>query len=149
MGDFLTPAQRSGVMSRVRGRGNSATELRLIQIFRHHKITGWRRNLPLFGKPDFVFPAIRIALFVDGCFWHRCPKHASWPSTNQAFWRKKLEGNVTRDRLVNQTLRVKGWKVVRVWQHELATGNLPRLVARLDRSGLNSNQQSPPTSKSS
>lgn len=139
MADFLTPAQRSDVMSRVRGRGNTATELRIIQVFRNRKITGWRRNIQLFGKPDFVFPAHRVALFVDGCFWHGCSKHASWPATNRTFWRKKLEGNLMRDRLVNHTLRIKGWKVVRVWQHELAKGNEARLVARLSKSGLTSN----------
>jgi DNA mismatch endonuclease, patch repair protein len=142
MADFLTPAQRSRVMSRVRGRGNSATELRLIRIFRNHRIKGWRRNIPLFGKPDFVFPAIRVALFVDGCFWHGCPNHVSWPATNRAFWRKKLEGNLTRDRLVNATLRAKGWRVIRVWQHELAKNKEARLVARLEKAGLTSRRQS-------
>jgi DNA mismatch endonuclease (patch repair protein) len=139
MVDFLTSAQRSDIMSRVQGQGNKATELRLIQIFRHHKVSGWRRNIPLFGKPDFVFPAIKLALFVDGCFWHGCPKHASWPATNSTFWRKKLEGNLRRDKLVNRTLRIKGWKVIRVWQHELTKGNEARLVARLTRSGLKGN----------
>lgn len=142
MTDFLTSAERSRVMSRVRGRGNRATELQLVRLFRDYKITGWRRNTPLFGKPDFVFPAIRIAVFVDGCFWHGCPKHASWPATNHAFWRKKLEGNLTRDRLVNDTLRAKGWRVIRVWQHELAKNNKGRLVTRLENAGLISRRQS-------
>jgi len=66
-------------MSRVRSKGNNATELRLIQIFRDNRITGWRRNWPLKGKPDFVFPKKRIAVFVDGCFWHGCPEHGSLP----------------------------------------------------------------------
>jgi DNA mismatch endonuclease, patch repair protein len=136
MADFLTPTERSRVMSRVRGRGNSATELRLIRIFRTHRIIGWRRNIPLFGKPDFVFPATRLAVFVDGCFWHGCPKHASWPIANRAFWRKKLEGNVSRDKIVTLTLRKNGWKVVRVWQHELKRMNEPRLTARFKRLGL-------------
>lgn len=142
MADFLTPAQRSHVMSRVRGQGNRATELQVVYLFRKHKITGWRRNIPLFGKPDFVFPAIRLAVFVDGCFWHGCPKHRSWPATNRAFWRKKLEGNLTRDMLVNDTLRAKGWTVIRVWQHELAKNNEARLVARLEKAGLTSRGQS-------
>ena len=143
MADFLTSTERSRVMSRVRGRGNQATELRLVRLFRAHKITGWRRNIPLFGKPDFVFPAIRLAVFVDGCFWHGCPKHKSWPATNRAFWRKKLEANLIRDKLVNHSLRVKGWRVLRVWQHELTKSNEARLVARLNKSGLTSNRQSP------
>lgn len=138
MADFLTPVERSRVMSRVRGKGNQATELQVVYLFRNHRITGWRRNIALFGKPDFVFPAIRLAVFVDGCFWHGCPKHGSWPATNRAFWRKKLEGNLTRDRLVNDTLRAKGWRVIRVWQHELAKNNEARLVARLEKAGLTS-----------
>jgi DNA mismatch endonuclease (patch repair protein) len=136
MADFLTPTQRSDVMSRVRGHGNTATELQLIQVFRRHKIIGWRRNIPIFGKPDFVFAAIRVALFVDGCFWHGCPRHKSYPVTNRSFWQKKLEGNIARDKLVNKTLRKNGWKVVRVWQHELKGNNHAILVARLNRLGL-------------
>ena len=76
-------------------------------------------------KPDFVFRQVRLALFVDGCFWHGCPKHATKPRNNAAFWKKKLAGNKTRDRLVNRALRRAGWKVVRVWEHAL-----PRLNAK-------------------
>ena len=136
MADFLTPTERSRLMSLVRGRGNSATELVLIRLFRRYGITGWRRNIALFGKPDFVFPQIHLALFVDGCFWHGCPKHGSIPATNHLFWRKKLEGNGTRDRLVSRTLRKRGWRVVRIWQHELSKNNEKRLVARLRRLGF-------------
>jgi DNA mismatch endonuclease (patch repair protein) len=56
-----------------------------------------------------------VAVFVDGCFWHGCPKHATKPANNRAFWKKKLAGNKTRDRLVNRTLRRAGWRVVRIW----------------------------------
>jgi len=69
---------------------------------------------------DFVFLKSRTAIFVDGCFWHGCPKHATKPANNRAFWKKKLGGNKMRDRLVNRTLRRAGWKVVRIWEHELA-----------------------------
>jgi DNA mismatch endonuclease (patch repair protein) len=70
-------------------------------------------------KVDFVFRQVRLALFVDGCFWHGCPKHATWPAHRAAWWRHKIEGNKTRDRLVNRVLRRAGWKVVRIWEHEL------------------------------
>lgn len=136
MADFLSKTQRSDLMSRVHGRGNKATELALIRLFRRHGITGWRRNIKLFGKPDFVFPKLKLALFVDGCFWHGCPKHRSQPATNQSFWGKKLEGNIARDKLVNCTLRREGWRVVRVWQHEFSKGNEARLIARLSKLGL-------------
>ena len=106
-------------MSRIRGRGNKDTELALIQLFRQHQITGWRRHRPVFGKPDFVFPAARVAVFVDGCFWHRCPKHATFPATRRAFWLKKLNANRTRDRRVNRELRRSGWSVIRIWEHDL------------------------------
>jgi len=117
--DVFTKEKRSEVMSRIRGKGNEDTELFMIGIFRVFHISGSRRNQPLFGKPDFVFPKQRIALFVDGCFWHSCPKHSNMPRNNQEFWRKKLEGNKRRDGYVSRELRKLGWKVVRVWEHEL------------------------------
>jgi DNA mismatch endonuclease (patch repair protein) len=106
-------------MAAVHGGGNQATELRLISIFRNRGIRGWRRNYSLFGRPDFVFSGARVALFVDGCFWHRCPLHGSTPATNMEFWSKKLQRNVRRDRKVRKVLQNKGWRVVRIWQHEL------------------------------
>jgi DNA mismatch endonuclease (patch repair protein) len=95
-------------MSRVRGRGNRDTELALAKLFRRHRITGWRRNQPVFGKPDFVFPKFRLAVFVDGCFWHGCPKHATKPKNNRAFWRRKFFANKVRDALVTRTLKRAG-----------------------------------------
>ena len=71
-------------------------------------------------RPDFVFRKQRTAIFVDGCFWHGCPKHATKPANNRAFWKKKLAGNKTRDRVVNRTLRRSGWRVVRIWEHQLS-----------------------------
>jgi DNA mismatch endonuclease Vsr len=78
MPDTFTKQKRSEMMSRIRSAGNKGTELRLVQIFRTNSITGWRRGSKLPGKPDFVFPKQRLAVFVDGCFWHGCPKHATW-----------------------------------------------------------------------
>ena len=133
MSDIYSRQKRSEIMSRVRGKGNKSTELRLIKLFREHRIRGWRRNYQLFGKPDFVFPQLRLALFVDGCFWHGCPSHASMPVANREFWERKLRRNKERDREVNRTLRAKGWRVLRIWQHELARKNEGRLVARVRR----------------
>ncbi|MFO1512293.1 MAG: DNA mismatch repair protein Vsr [Verrucomicrobiota bacterium] len=84
-------------------------------------------------RPDFVFPQVRLALFVDGCFWHGCPKHATKPKNNRAFWRKKLAGNKARDALVTRTLRRAGWRLLRVWEHELAKKNEERLVRRIQK----------------
>ena len=129
MPDVFTKAKRSEVMSRIRGRGNKATELRLMAIFREFGITGWRRHQPVFGKPDFVFRQQRVAVFVDGCFWHGCPKHATFPASRRAFWLEKFARNKARDRLVTHTLRKNGWRVLRIWEHELRKP--ARVLARI------------------
>ena len=126
---MFTKAKRSDVMSRIRGRGNKATELALAGLFRAAGLTGWRRHRPVFGKPDFIFPRARVAVFVDGCFWHGCPRHGTKPGNNAAFWRRKFAANQARDRLVTRTLRGRGWRVVRVWEHELRSPN--RVLARI------------------
>lgn len=131
MVDVFTKTKRSELMSRVRGQGNKKTELALMGLFRRHKITGWRRRWKIFGKPDFVFPKIKLAVFVDGCFWHACPKHAMWPASRAVWWRRKILGNRARDALVTRTLRRGGWRVLRVWEHELAKKNETRLARRL------------------
>jgi DNA mismatch endonuclease (patch repair protein) len=133
MADVFTESKRSEVMSRIRGRGNKDTELALIRVFRSHGITGWRRHRPVFGKPDFVFPKLRLAIFVDGCFWHNCPQHATKPKNNADFWERKLEANKARDLLVNRTLRNAGWRVLRIWEHELRRCNEDCCVKRLRR----------------
>jgi DNA mismatch endonuclease (patch repair protein) len=129
MADIFTPKKRSEVMSHIKGKGNKATEMALILILRKHRISGWRRNQKIFGKPDFVFPKQKVALFVDGCFWHGCPKHFIMPDNNKAFWEKKLMGNKRRDKYVTRTLRRLQWKVVRIWEHELS--NSDRVVRRI------------------
>jgi DNA mismatch endonuclease (patch repair protein) len=118
-------------MACIRGKGNKDTELAMIQILRSHHISGWRRNQAVLGKPDFVFPKQKVALFVDGCFWHGCPVHANMPKNNRAFWKKKLQGNKERDKNVSTELRKLGWRVVRVWEHELK--NHSRVAAKILR----------------
>ncbi|HEV2233703.1 MAG TPA: very short patch repair endonuclease [Terriglobia bacterium] len=154
MPDVFSKAKRSQVMSRIRGRGNKETELALMRLFRRQGITGWRRHPPVFGRPDFVFVKaqseiplsarndkhgraldrkLKLAVFVDGCFWHNCPKHSNLPRNNRAFWKRKLESNHRRDRLVGRTLRARGWRVLRVWQHELSRRNEKRLLRRFQQ----------------
>lgn len=118
-------------MSAVLGRENRSTELKLSSLLRKNHMTGWRRNQPVFGKPDFIFPKARVALFVDGCFWHGCPLHGRVPKSRVAFWTSKIARNKERDREVQKALRQQGWRVVRVWEHELAKRNTPRLLARI------------------
>lgn len=120
-------------MARVRSRGNRSTEIRLIEIFRKHGIKGWRRHPSLFGSPDFVFPEARVAVFVDGCFWHACPLHGRIPDQNRDFWKAKLERNKRRDRLVRRTLKNLDWRVMRLWQHDLRH---PEVVVRRVRRAL-------------
>ena len=137
MADVFSVQKRSQIMSRVKSRGNAATELLLVGVFKEQGITGWRRHYPIFGKPDFVFPKKRLAVFVDGCFWHNCPKHYTQPVNNLAFWQLKLQRNKMRDRLVNKTLKKRGWRVLRVWQHELLLKNQAHLLLRIEHAGIN------------
>ena len=85
----------------------------------------------MFGRPGFVFSVERVAVFVDGCFWHGCPRHYIVPGNNAEFWRRKLGARRDRDRLVNRTLRRAGWSVVRVWEHALRDEG--RVAARVAR----------------
>jgi DNA mismatch endonuclease (patch repair protein) len=117
--DVFDQATRSRVMAAVRGRGNASTELRLVALLRAARITGWRRHARVYGHPDFVFPGARLAIFLDGCFWHACPHHGQIPRTNVTFWRRKLARNQARDRLVGRELRRRGWTVLRFWEHSL------------------------------
>ena len=119
MPDVFTKGKRSEVMSRIRGRGNKSTELKLLKLFREHGITGWRRHQPLPGKPDFVFPEQQLAIFVDGCFWHACPRCYIKPKQNAKFWREKIGSNIKRDRKVSRKLRAEGWSVCRIWECRL------------------------------
>jgi DNA mismatch endonuclease (patch repair protein) len=131
MADVFTRKKRSEIMSRVKGRDNVATEILLARTFRKHGIVGWRRRASLFGKPDFVFRESRLAVFVDGCFWHGCPLHGTLPLTNSDFWRRKLARNCERDRLVDRYLRKLGWTPLRIWQHELREPE--RVIRRVRR----------------
>jgi DNA mismatch endonuclease (patch repair protein) len=119
MTDIFSKRKRSQVMAAIRSKGNKDTELKLASILRAHGIKGWRRHLPLPGKPDFIFPKERLAVFVDGCFWHGCRWHCRMPHDNRRYWREKITGNAARDRATTRLLRRAGWRVVRVWQHSL------------------------------
>jgi DNA mismatch endonuclease (patch repair protein) len=119
MGDNLTKEQRSYAMSRIRSRGNSSTEKALIAVMRKAGISGWRRKSVLCGKPDFVFPRFHTVVFVDGCYWHGCRKCCLSSKTNNEYWGPKIQGNAKRDRRNTKELRDAGWKVVRIWEHDL------------------------------
>jgi DNA mismatch endonuclease (patch repair protein) len=117
--DVFGGLKRPELMSRIRSSGNKSTEVKFAESLRSRKLCGWRRHLPLPGKPDFAFPKQKVAVFVDGCFWHGCPKCYVRPKTNRAFWDKKRADNMARDKRVTRQLRRQGWKVIRIWQHAL------------------------------
>ena len=135
MPDVFTKDKRSQVMSRIRGKGNHSTELKLLNLFREHRIKGWRRHQPITGKPDFVFPKERLAIFVDGCFWHACPRCYIKPKQNAKFWEKKIGGNIKRDRKVSRQLRADGWSVCRIRECRLKNPDsvITRIQKLLDR----------------
>ena len=87
---------------------------------RQNGIIGWRRHSKtVIGRPDFIFPKKKIAVFVDGCFWHGCPKCNLKSKSNNKYWDKKIIRNKERDRLVKKELSEAGWTVVRIWEHSL------------------------------
>lgn len=133
MPDRFSKAIRSNIMRHVRRSGNKTTELRMISILRAAGITGWRRHWPLEGRPDFAFPARGLAVFVDGCFWHGCPRCYTAPASNKLFWRRKLLRNKLRDITVGKSLHTDGWRVLRFWE---CTLNNPRAVVRRMRRAL-------------
>ncbi|MGI2324241.1 MULTISPECIES: very short patch repair endonuclease [unclassified Methylococcus] len=107
-------------MARVRQRGTDV-EIELRRAL-HALGLRYRLQVPLSRKPrrvaDIVFIGARVAVFVDGCFWHGCPLHATWPKENAGFWRAKIEANRARDADTTRRLRELGWEVIRVWSHE-------------------------------
>lgn len=131
MTDTFSSEERSQIMSKIRSRGNAATELRFIKIVRKYKITGWRRGSKLPGQPDFIFSRQRVVVFVDGDFWHGNPRNFRLPLSNLDYWTKKILSNKRRDRRVNSQLRERGWTVLRFWQSSLKNENA--VVARLRR----------------
>ena len=124
---------RSQLMSSIRSRGNKKTELALMKLFRQHGIIGWRRNQSVFGKPDFVFKKNQTAVFVDGCFWHGCPKCYRRPKSNRKFWDAKITANRKRDRKVTRTLKRLGWAVIRIWEHDLVAATQIKTAARIKK----------------
>lgn len=138
MSDVLTPEQRSYCMSQIKGK-NTKPEMALRKALwalgYRYRI---RNRLP--GRPDLVFSSLRIVIFVDGCFWHKCPDHFVHPKTRAQFWLDKINGNVVRDQRNNESLRSEGWRVVRIWEHEIKE-SLDDAVARVV-GGLQEQRQS-------
>ncbi len=126
--DIFDKKKRSEIMSKIKGK-ETKLELKLRDALLEAGITEFKMHYNITGKPDFAFPEIKVALFLDSCFWHNCPKCGSKPQTNEEFWENKLKRNAQRDREVNRQLKGEGWKVIRVWEHEL--GNPEKPIKRI------------------
>lgn len=132
MVDSVDQATRSRVMAAVRSTGNRSTERRLRSALARSRIRGWRTqasDLP--GKPDFVFDDEYLAIFVDGCFWHGCPRCYRRPHSSRKYWDAKVLRNMCRDKRIEGQLRRSGWSILRIWEHELEQPE--RAIARIRR----------------
>ncbi|MBR4761557.1 MAG: DNA mismatch endonuclease Vsr [Clostridia bacterium] len=131
MSDIFDSEKRSAIMSKVRSKGNKTTELRLIKYFKENGIHGWRRDYKVKGHPDFVFLKQKIAIFVDGCFWHGHDCRNTRPSDNAEFWQKKRERNMLHDKEITELFEARGWTVIRIWECELKKAILPETMNRI------------------
>lgn len=134
MRDFFSPEERSKLMSKIRGRANMSTELKIAGILRASGVRGWRRHLSLPGRPDFTFPKQRVCIFVHGCFWHDCPRCRKRSRTRPKYWASKIEVNRRRDQRVSRELRLRGYRVIVVWECTLRRKYPVLAISRLLRS---------------
>lgn len=127
-------AVRSRVMSAVRGKGNKTTEKRFRFALVREGVSGWKIHPKgLSGNPDFLFPNARLVVFVDGCFWHGCPRCGHTPSKNSEFWKAKFKKNRERDRKTTEALQAQDFVVLRFWEHELRDDLAGCVAAARDR----------------
>jgi DNA mismatch endonuclease, patch repair protein len=119
-------AVRSGSMSRIRGKDNRTTERVLRMALVRSKLRGWTMHSNLPGRPDFYFVDRRLAVFVDGCFWHGCSRCGHVPATRSEFWNAKFKRNRQRDRQTTRRLKSQGIRVLRLWEHQLKNPDLIR-----------------------
>lgn len=131
MADIFDKTKRSEIMKKVRSKNNKSTELKLIQIFKENNIHGWRRNYKVNGHPDFVFLKKKIAIFVDGCFWHGHDCRNTKPKQNQEYWDKKRDRNMQHDKEITEYFENRGWTVIRIWECELKKSNFLLLQSKI------------------
>lgn len=124
-------------MSKIRSKNNRSTERAFMALLRREGLTGWRRHCDLPGRPDFAFPKFRVAVFIDGCFWHQCSKcyDGHVPKQNRNYWIPKLARNKRRDQRNTRLLRKAGWRVFRFRECSIAKSNsrLPGSMGKLRR----------------
>ena len=129
--DRVSKATRSRIMASVRSKGNRSTEQLMARILRKAGLRGYRKHWRAPGKPDFAWPDRKIALFVDGCFWHGCPRCNRPSKSRVRFWRKKISDNRKRDLRVSRQLRREGWKVLRVWECRVKSVRTARRILKV------------------
>jgi DNA mismatch endonuclease (patch repair protein) len=112
--------ERFRIMSAIRSKSNKSTEVRMRMALVRARVTGWTLNPPdILGHPDIYFREARIAVFLDGCYWHGCRRCGHIPKTNRSFWAAKIARNRKRDSATTKRLRESGMTVIRIWEHEL------------------------------
>lgn len=136
MADVYSKEKRSSIMSQVRSNGNESTELKLIRLFKQNNINGWRRNYKVKGRPDFVFLDKKIAIFVDGCFWHGHECRNIHPDDNADYWIKKREKNMKHDQEITLLFEKRGWTVIRIWECELKKKTMFQAMEKLKTGGV-------------
>lgn len=122
MVDRISKEIRSRIMSKIRS-NNTKPELALRKILWGK---GFSYQPKMKGSPDFVHKTRKIAIFVHGCFWHKCSKHYIEPSSNKEYWLPKIERNIIRDKENKKILKKKGYKVMTLWEHNVSTGKIPK-----------------------
>ena len=131
MADVFSKDKRSEIMKGVRSFGNKSTELTLIKYFTSNHITGWRRKYNVKGHPDFVFLNRKIAIFVDGCFWHGHNCRNTTPADHVDYWEKKRRQNIEHDQATTQLFESRGWTVIRIWECELKKKNIVKFLDKI------------------
>jgi len=132
--DTFSPEKRSEIMKRVKSTDTSI-EIKLRKELWRNGVRGWRthsKNVP--GKPDIIFRKKKVAIFIDGCFWHGCPVCDRSPKSGNAYWENKISRNMARDRKYNELLINNGWLVIRLWEHEVTkdlTGCISKILAAI------------------
>ena len=131
MSDVFNKEKRSQIMRAVKSRDTKSTEKTLLSLFKETGVTGWRRTYDVKGHPDFVFLKQRVAIFVDGCFWHGHDCRNTRPSNNAEYWQKKRAKNIRHDKEVTKNFEKRGWTVLRIWECELKKKNREKTLKKI------------------
>jgi DNA mismatch endonuclease (patch repair protein) len=126
---FITTPERSRVMASIRSQ-ETKCEVMLRKCLWKNGTRGYRKYPKLPGKPDILFPKLKLVIFIDGCFWHKCPLHYRPPKSNIEYWSAKVERNIKRDFEVDELLKNDGYIILRIWEHEILT-DLDITVAKI------------------